>query len=149
MAPLIGRFIEKFGERLSLIVEYFGLMVIFLLYAGLYYFDWSYIVASILFIADHMFFGLAFAMKTYFQKIADPGDIAPTAAVAFTINHISAVFLPILLGYIWLHSPAYVFFAAAGLSAVSFGLALLIPANPKKGCETVFSRFNLRWETAA
>ena len=27
MAPLIGRFIERFGERLSLIVEYFGLMV--------------------------------------------------------------------------------------------------------------------------
>ena len=69
MAPLIGRFIEKFGERLALIIEYFGLMVIFLLYAGLYYFDWSYLVASVLFIADHMFFGLAFAMKTYFQKI--------------------------------------------------------------------------------
>ena len=137
MAPLIGRFIEKFGERLSLIVEYFGLMVIFLLYAGLYYFDWSYIVASILFIADHMFFGLAFAMKTYFQKIADSEDFAPTAAVAFTINHISAVFLPVLLGYIWIHNNSAVFYLAAVLSCISLIVAILIPRFPSKGNESI------------
>ena len=137
MAPLIGRFIEKFGERLSLIVEYFGLMVIFLLYAGLYYFDWSCIVASILFIADHMFFGLAFAMKTYFQKIADSEDFAPTAAVAFTINHISAVFLPVLLGYIWIHNNSAVFYLAAVLSFISLIVAILIPRFPSKGNESI------------
>ncbi len=137
MAPLIGRFIEKFGERLSLIVEYFGLMVIFLLYAGLYYFDWSYVVASILFIADHMFFGLAFAMKTYFQKIADSEDFAPTAAVAFTINHISAVFLPVLLGYIWIHNNSAVFYLAAILSFISLIVAMLIPRFPSKGNESI------------
>ena len=137
MAPLIGRFIERFGERLSLIVEYFGLMVIFLLYAGLYYFDWSYIVASILFIADHMFFGLAFAMKTYFQKIADSEDFAPTAAVAFSINHISAVFLPVLLGYIWIHNNSAVFYLAAVLSFISLVVAILIPRFPSKGNESI------------
>ena len=137
MAPLIGRFIENFGERLSLIVEYFGHMVIFLLYAGLYYFDWSYIVASILFIADHMFFGLAFAMKTYFQKIADSEDFAPTAAVAFTINHISAVFLPVLLGYIWIHNNSAVFYLAAVLSFISLIVAILIPRFPSKGNESI------------
>ncbi|MDC3087000.1 MFS transporter [Paracoccaceae bacterium] len=137
MAPLIGRFIENFGERLSLIVEYFGLMIIFLLYAGLYYFDWSYLVASVLFIADHMFFGLAFAMKTYFQKIADPEDFAPTAAVAFTINHISAVFLPVLLGYIWIYNNSAVFYLAAILSFVSLIVALLIPRSPSKGNESI------------
>ena len=137
MAPLIGRFIEKFGERLSLIIEYFGLVVIFLLYAGLYYFDWSYLVASVLFIADHMFFGLAFAMKTYFQKIADAEDFAPTAAVAFTINHISAVFLPVLLGYIWIHNNSAVFYLAAILSFISLVVALLIPRFPSKGNESI------------
>ncbi|MDC3080822.1 MFS transporter [Paracoccaceae bacterium] len=137
MAPLIGRFIEKFGERLSLIVEYFGLMVIFLLYAGLYYFDWSYLVASVLFIADHMFFGLAFAMKTYFQKIADVEDFAPTAAVAFTINHISAVFLPVLLGYIWIYNNSAVFYLAAILSFISLIVAFLIPRFPSKGNESI------------
>lgn len=137
MAPLIGRFIENFGERVSLIVEYFGLMIIFLLYAGLYYFEWSYLVASVLFIADHMFFGLAFAMKTYFQKIADPEDFAPTAAVAFTINHISAVFLPVLLGYIWIFNNSAVFYLAAILSFISLIVALLIPRSPSKGNESI------------
>ena len=137
MAPLIGRFIENFGERLSLIVEYFGLMIIFLLYAGLYYFDWSYVIASVLFIADHMFFGLAFAMKTYFQKIADAEDFAPTAAVAFTINHISAVFLPVLLGYIWIYNNSAVFYLAAILSFISLIVALLIPRSPSKGNESI------------
>jgi hypothetical protein len=77
-------------------------------------------------------------MKTYFQKIADPADIAPTAAVAFTINHIAAVFLPALLGYVWLTSPAYVFMLAAGMALVSLGLSLLIPRHPAPGHETVF-----------
>ena len=45
-----------------------------------------------------MFFALAIAIKTYFQKIADPRDIASTAGVAFTINHIAAVVLPAALG---------------------------------------------------
>ena len=87
------------------------------------------------------FFAIAIAMKTYFQKIADPGDIAPTAAVAFTINHIAAVFLPALLGYLWLVSPASVFVLAAGMATLSFMLALLIPRHPEPGNETVFARF--------
>ena len=40
------------------------------------------------------FFALAIAIQTYFQKIADPADIAATAGVSFTINHIAAVVMP-------------------------------------------------------
>jgi len=86
-----------------------------------------------------MLFALAFALKTYFEKIADPGDIAPTAAVAFTINHIAAVFLPALMGYLWVTSPASVFGLAAGMAATSLILALLIPRHPGPGHETVFN----------
>ncbi len=141
IAPLIGKYIEKYGERTALIIEYSGLTVIFLLYAGLYFFDWSYIVASLLYIADHVFFGLAFAMKTYFQKIADKEDFAPTAAVGFTINHISAVFLPAILGYIWIKNNSAVFFLAAAIAFCSLIIAFLVPRNPKKGEETVLSKF--------
>ena len=103
----------------------------------IYLFGWGVLLAAALYILDHMFFGLALALKTYFQKIADPADIAPTAAVAFTINHISAVFLPVLLGFLWLTSPAAVFCVAAGLAALSFLLALLIPRHPQSGAETL------------
>jgi hypothetical protein len=143
VAPMLGRAVGYFGERRTLGFEYIGLVIVFLCYGGVYYLGWGVAVAATLYVLDHIFFGLALALKTYFQKIADPGDIAPTAAVAFTINHIAAVFLPVSLGLMWLWSPAAVFFLAAGMAAISFGLAMLIPRHPEKGNETIFARGRL------
>ncbi|MBO9430644.1 MFS transporter [Sulfitobacter sp. R18_1] len=137
-APLMGRAVGHFGERRTLAVEYIGLILVFLAYGGVYYLGWGVVIAAALYVIDHMFFALALALKTYFQKIAEPADIAPTAAVAFTINHIAAVFLPVLLGLLWLASPAAVFFLAAGMAAVSLMLSLLIPRHPAPGHETIF-----------
>ncbi len=139
-APLMGRAVYSYGERATLIFEYAGLVLVFLAYGGIYYFGWGVVLAAVLYVVDHLLFALALALKTYFQKIADPGDIAPTAAVAFTINHIAAVFLPALLGYLWLVSPASVFLLAAGMAGISLLLALLIPRHPVPGYETILSR---------
>lgn len=141
-APMMGRAVHHFGERATLMFEYAGLAIVFLLYGGIYYFGWGVLLAAILYVVDHLLFALALALKTYFQKIADPADIAPTAAVAFTINHIAAVFLPALLGYLWLISPGAVFFVAAAMASCSFLLALLIPRHPEPGCETRLSRLS-------
>lgn len=138
-APMMGRLVTIFGERRALLFEYIGLALVFLCYGGVYFFGWGVALAASLYVIDHIFFALALALKTYFQKIADPADIAPTAAVAFTINHIAAVFLPALLGYLWLTSPAAVFFLAAAMAMVSFVLALLIPRHPRPGHETIFN----------
>ena len=138
VAPVIGRVVGVFGERCALLFEYAGLVLVFSAYGGVYFFGWGVAIAATLYVIDHIFFALALALKTYFQKIADPQDIAPTAAVAFTINHIAAVFLPVLLGLLWLVSPAAVFVLAAGMASVSFALALLIPRHPAKSHETVF-----------
>ena len=137
-APVLGRVVQIFGERRALVFEYVGLCIVFLAYGGIYYFGWGVVLATILYIVNHLFFSLALAIKTYFQKIADPQDIAPTAAVAFTINHIAAVFLPVLLGYVWLQSPGAVFLMAAGMAIISLMLSLLIPRHPAPGHETVF-----------
>ena len=139
-APLMGRAVGYFGERRTLGFEYIGLILVFLSYGGVYFLGWGVVVAAVLYVLDHLFFGLALAMKTYFQKIADPADIAPTAAVAFTINHIAAVFLPVGLGLLWLISPGAVFLLAAAMAFTSFCLAMLIPRHPAPGHETVFSR---------
>lgn len=140
LAPVFGKIVARWGERRALVFEYVGLVSVFLAYGGIYWFGWGVLLASILYVLDHMFFALALALKTYFQKIADPGDIAPTAAVAFTINHIAAVFLPALLGYLWLVSPGAVFLLAAGMAATSLALACLIPRHPEPGNETIFAR---------
>ena len=139
-APFLGKAVGFFGERRTLIFEYIGLFIVFLAYGGIYWFGWGVVLAAILYVIDHILFGFALALKTYFQKIADPADIAPTAAVAFTINHIAAVFLPVLLGLLWIVSPGAVFFCAAGMAAISLALALLIPRHPEPGYETLLSR---------
>ena len=137
-APAMGRALGRFGERNVMVFEYVGLTLVFLAYGGLYWFGWGLVIAGALYICDQMFFALSFALKTYFQKIADPADIAPTAAVAFTINHIAAVFLPAALGYMWAKSPDWVFVLGAGMALVALALALMIPRHPEPGYETVF-----------
>lgn len=134
LAPKIGQLIVRFGERTALTFEYIGLIGVFATYA----FVTNPTLAAALYVIDHAFFAVAIAMKTYFQKIADPADIAPTAGVAFTINHIAAVFIPALFGLIWLVSPAAVFLIGAGMAAVSLFLARLVPQDPREGNEVTF-----------
>jgi predicted MFS family arabinose efflux permease len=138
-APVAGRLVSRYGERLALIAEYVGLTVVFALYAGIYFFHWGVWLAMSLYVLDHLLFALAIAQKTYFQKIADPADQAPTAAVSFTINHIAAVTLPAPLGLLWLSAPGAVYGLAAMLALVSLCLAILVPRHPAAGQETVLT----------
>ncbi|MGB0846593.1 MAG: MFS transporter [Thiolinea sp.] len=130
-APKIGKLIGHWGERKTLTVEYLGLIVVFLAYA----FVENPWIAVGLYVLDHLFFSMAIAMKTYFQKIADPTEIAPTAGVSFTISHIAAVVLPVFYGVLWLISPALVFISGAVLAAGSLLLSRLIPTDPAEGNE--------------
>jgi predicted MFS family arabinose efflux permease len=133
MAPKIGRLIARWGERRALVFEYIGLMGVFSAYA----FVENATFAACLYVVDHMFFALAIAIKTYFQKIADPADIAATAGVGFTINHIAAVLLPVAFGLLWLVSPGAVFLSGAAMAGLSLLLAFNVPAQPGPGNEVV------------
>jgi hypothetical protein len=136
LAPVIGRLIGRWGERRALIFEYIGLIGVFIAYALVE----NATLAAGLYVVDHLFFALAIAMKTYFQKIADPRDIAATAGVGFTINHIAAVVIPVAFGFLWLVSPASVFLAGAAMAGVSLTLAFNVPARPEPGNEVVIGR---------
>ena len=133
-AAKIGKLISRIGEKRSLMIEYIGLICVFISYA----FVESATLAIVLYILDHLLFSMAIAIKTYFQKIADPKDMASTAGVSFTINHIAAVVIPALLGIVWLTSPSLVFFIGAGFAVCSLLLALLVPMTPKAGFETIY-----------
>jgi hypothetical protein len=130
-APRIGRWIGTVGERRALLLEYSGLVVVFACYA---FVETAWIAAA-LYVIDHFFFSLAIAIDTYFQKIADPADIASNASVSFSINHIAAVVVPVLLGYVWLESPSAVFLTGVVFAMISFGLAMMIPEKPVPGGE--------------
>ncbi len=136
ISPKIGRLILNFGERSTLKIEYVGLFIVFTCYA----FVSNVYIALFLFILDHMLFSMAIALKTYFQKIADPKDIASASAISFTINHIAAVFLPFILGLLWLKSSAFVFIIGSCIAILSFILSFLIPKKPSIGYETVLKK---------
>lgn len=126
LAPKIGKWIAKVGERNALTVEYVGLIFVFVGY-GLVE---SANFAAILYVIDHLFFAMAIALKTYFQKIADPKDIASSAGVSFSINHIAAVVIPAAFGLVWLYDTSLVFYAGAGFALISLTASQFIRINP-------------------
>ena len=131
-AEKIGSLIGKFGERRALTFEYIGLIIVFTAY-GLVE---NATLAAFLYILDHMFFALAIAITTYFQKIADPKDMASNAGVSFTINHIAAIVVPALLGLVWMWSHSLVFYIGAIFALLSLIAAQFIPKAPSQDNET-------------
>ena len=130
-AEKIGVLIRRIGERNALTVEYVGLTMVFTAYA---YVENAYLAAA-LYLIDHMFFALYIAMSTYFQKIADPADMASSAGVSFTINHIAAGIVPAALGIVWVISNSAVFLIGTGFAVCSLLLAQNVPDRPAPGNE--------------
>ncbi len=128
LSPMIGRAVNRFGERRVLTLEYASLFFIFLGYA----FTDSKLLVAGLYILDHIFFNFAMAIRSFFQKIADPRDIAPSMAVGFTINHIVAVVIPILGGLLWMVDYRIPFVGGAVLSLVSLGFVQCIRTPGKQ-----------------
>ncbi|MBW2492091.1 MAG: MFS transporter [Deltaproteobacteria bacterium] len=127
LSPIIGKSIIRFGERKVLSLEYFSLILVFLAYAT----TTSKLLVAVLYILDHIFFNFAIAIRTYFQKVGDPRDIAPSMAVGFTINHIAAVFLPAIGGLLWVVDYRIPFVGGAMLSLISL-IAVQMIRTPVK-----------------
>ena len=142
-AERIGSWIGRVGERRALTIEYVGLALIFSSYAFVEV-AW---LAGMLYVLDHFFFTMGIAIKTYFQKIAEPADIASTAGVSFTINHIAAVIIPAVLGSVWLESRSAVFLVGTSFAICSLCLAQNVPNSPAPGNEVQFAPRFLRPRT--
>ncbi|WP_291329664.1 MFS transporter [Desulfovibrio sp. UCD-KL4C] len=125
--PAIARAVNKYGERKILSIEYACLIFIFTAYA----FTTSPLVGAMLYIMDNIVFGFSMGIRTFFQKIADKKDIAPSMAVGFTINHIAAVAIPILAGIAWMQDYRIVFISAAVLATFSLILVQFIDRELK------------------
>ncbi len=122
LSPLVGKAIVKYGERRMLSLEYAVLILVFLSYA---YTD-SKVVVIGLYILDHMVFGFTIGIRTFFQKICDPAHIAPSMAMGFSINHISAVIIPVLGGWLWTLDYRIPFIGGAVLAGCSLILSQMI-----------------------
>ena len=111
----ISKAINVYGERVVLSLESLSLFVLFLGYA----FIENAWVAIILYVLDSIFFNFSIGLNTYLQKTADTGDLSQSTAVGFTINHISAVFIPLIGGSLWLLNWRLPFIIGACLTVIS------------------------------
>ena len=55
----------------------------------------------VLYCLDNIFFGFGVARTTYLDKIAPSEDVTASIAFGITLNHISAVILLPMIGYLW------------------------------------------------
>jgi len=125
---VIGKAINRYGERFISSIEYSGVVVVFLVYA----FSTSKNLVMLMYIFDNILYNLDVSIRTYFQKVADPADIASSMSVGFTINHIAAVFLPALGGFFWMIDYRIPFVAGSVLGMVSLVAAqwMKVPDKP-------------------
>ncbi len=139
LRPLLGDVIDWLGERVVLAVDELMLLVVCLIYAfasellaapyDLYLLYGAYVL-------DHILFALRVARTTYLKKIArDPADITPTISLGITIDHVVAMTLPILSGYLWdHHGHQWVFVLAGTIAVVGFFVCLRIRV-PRPGAD--------------
>jgi predicted MFS family arabinose efflux permease len=77
-----------------------------------------------LFVTDHVLFGFAIALQSYLQKIAvSPDEITPNISMGQTINHVAAVVIPVVGGWIWATVGAqYTFLTGVAIAVISLTL---------------------------
>jgi MFS family permease len=126
--PQLGRLVARYGERKVLTLNFLGLIFVFLGYAFVSFVPILYA----LFVLDHVFFGFNLSVESYFQKIArSPEEITSNVSVAQTINHVSAMVVPVLGGILWEQvSPSATFLAGVVIALVSLVLVQFIRTEP-------------------
>lgn len=128
LSPLVGKAVNRFGERSMLTVEYVSLIVVFASYALI---ENRWVVGG-LYIIDSLFFSFAIAINSFFRKMADPPDIAPSMAVGFTINHITAVVLPVIGGILWTFNWRLPFIGGVIIACCSLFFSQFVKIEPKE-----------------
>ena len=134
-AAQLGKLVARFGERKVLTMNFVGLIGVFLGYAYVSFLP----ILFVLFVLDHIFFGFNLAVDSYFQKIAhSPEEITSNVSLAQTINHISALVVPVLGGILWEQiAPSATFLAGVGIAVVSLVLVQFLRTQPVPSPATV------------
>jgi len=132
--PQISRALNKYGERVVLSLESASLIVLFLGYA---FIDNVWIVVG-LFILDSIFFNFSIGLNTYLQKTADPEDLGSSTAVGFTINHISAVIIPVFGGVLWMLNWRLPFLIGTAFAMLSLYFTQMITTGYHKKKNFIF-----------
>jgi predicted MFS family arabinose efflux permease len=102
---LLGRAIDRLGERRVLMAEAFLLVFVCLGYGFSRLFlpeKPAFLLAACCFITDQLLMSVGIARATYLKKIAvKPEDVSQTLSMGISIDHIFSITLALISGYIW------------------------------------------------
>jgi len=127
--PYIGRLIDRYGERRMLALNYTCLIPLFAGYALVH----NLFVLGVLYCIDNAFFSFGLGINSYLGRIAPSEDRTPSLVMGSTVNHIAAVGVPVVGGFLWARIGYEVTFlagAATCLLSVMAALAIRPGALP-------------------
>jgi predicted MFS family arabinose efflux permease len=103
--PVLGKAIDRLGERTVLMMEAMVLVVVCFLYGfskDLFAENAAFIVVAACFVVDQLLMSVNMARATYLKKIAvHPDHIAPTLTMSVTIDHVFSISVALLGGVLW------------------------------------------------
>ncbi|NLG28779.1 MAG: MFS transporter [Chloroflexi bacterium] len=124
-APVLGRLLDRAGERAVLTTSYVLLSLCCLGYA-LSHQVW---LLCVLMVLIKLLVVLGMGLSTYVHRIAPPEELTPTLSAGISINHISSVAMPLLAGVLLpIVSYRGIFVGTAALIGLSVPFALMLPA---------------------
>lgn len=132
--PLLGRAIDRFGERSILMAEAAVLFVVCIGYGFsrmLFGETIAFYVAAGCFITDQLLMSVTMARATYLKKIAvKPEDVSQTLTMGVTIDHFFSIGIALVSGLVWTKlGYQYVFLIAAIIAVVNLFSASRIRIN--------------------
>jgi predicted MFS family arabinose efflux permease len=139
--PVLGRAIDRFGERLVMQLEAVTLVFVCLGYGFskfLFPEHTAFLLICGFYLIDQMLFAVNMARSMYIKKIAlDPSHVQPALTAGLTIDHIFSIGIALLGGVIWnAFGFQYVFMMGIVIAALNFIAASRVHI-PKRGAPPV------------
>ncbi len=129
-SPLVGRLIDRVGERPVMAAMFGGLAVFFTGYALIE----RPVVLYAIYVLDSVFFVGVMALTTYVNRLAPPEEHTATLSAGVACNHVAACLMPLAGGFLWNRwGHQAVFLVGAGVAALSLVPAFLLPAGASRG----------------
>ena len=132
--PALGRAIDRFGERMVLMLDSVFIILVCLGYGFSHCLANQTVALAVLyvcFVGDNLLFGVNMARDTYLSKIlVRKEDLAPTLSLGITINHAVSMSIPAVGGLLWIrfgHSSVFLATAAIGILMGIFSAMVRIP----------------------
>ncbi|PKN69884.1 MAG: MFS transporter [Deltaproteobacteria bacterium HGW-Deltaproteobacteria-12] len=134
--PLLGKAIDRFGERFILTAEAVILVFVCLGYgfsSNVFPETTAMYIAFFCYVVDQLLMSVSMARATYLQKIAvTPEDVNQTLTMGVTIDHAFSIAVALLGGLIWISwGYQYVFLLGVIIAVINTFSALRIKTKSK------------------